>query len=273
MDMLPELGAIIGYGQAGFVFDVEGQPNKVVKIVQIRPFVDGMVLPYRNTFSDLRTLRSRKIATNELQANLMARLVGQPVSENLPEVYDFGIGSVDETMRNSMRTSYQKYGWEKNDLLSALKEFQPNNRVAWWVMEKIPNTIYNKWGGMMKHPYRAGWNPHIYQSQVPEEQEAYRNLTADLFKYANVIIRDVANVANMGFRDDGTPVWFDPIVSTWPIEPSMNDSPKLLDREKYDLFVAAFDEPQMARYEQALSNNQYFDYRHGTGALMAEGSE
>jgi hypothetical protein len=26
MDMLPELGAIIGYGQAGFVFDVEGQP-------------------------------------------------------------------------------------------------------------------------------------------------------------------------------------------------------------------------------------------------------
>ena len=66
MDMLPELGAIIGYGQAGFVFDVEGQPNKVVKIVQIRPFVDGMVLPYRNTFSDIRTLRSRKIATNEL---------------------------------------------------------------------------------------------------------------------------------------------------------------------------------------------------------------
>ena len=77
----------------------------------------------------------------------------------------------------------------------------------------------------------------------------------------------------MGFRDNGTPVWFDPIVSTWPIEPSMKNSPKLLDREKYDLFVAAFDELQMERYEQALSNNQYFDYRHGTGALMAEGSE
>ena len=140
MDMLPELGPIIGYGQAGFVFDVEGQPDKVVKIVQIRPLVDGMVLPYRNTFDDLRTIRSRKIATNELQANLMARLVGQPVSENLPEVYDFGIGSVDEAMRNSMRTSYQRYGWEKNDLLSALKEFQPQNRVAWWIMEKMRTT-------------------------------------------------------------------------------------------------------------------------------------
>ena len=48
---------------------------------------------------------------------------------------------------------------------------------------------------------------------------------------------------------------------------------QLLDREKYDLFVAAFDESQMKRYEQALSNNQYFNFRHGVGALMAEGSE
>jgi|TARA_R110000824_G_C15212538_1_gene676760 hypothetical protein len=273
MDMLPKVGPIIGYGQAGFVFDVEGSPDKVIKIVQIRPLVDGMVLPYRNTFKDLRTMRSRKIATNELQANLMARLVGQPVSENLPQIYDFGIGEVDSDMRNELRLSYQKYGWKKNDLLSALKEFQQNNRVAWWVMEKIPNTIYNNWGGMMEHPHRAGWNPHIYENQVPEEQEAYRNLTADLFKYANVIIRDVANVANMGFREDGTPVWFDPIVSTWPINPNMENSTSLLDREKYDLFVAAFDESQMKRYEQALSNNQYFNFRHGVGALMAEGSE
>ena len=74
--MLPTVGPLIGYGQAGFVFDIEGEPKKVVKIVQIRPLVDGMVLPYRNTFKDLRTNRSRKIATNELQANLMARLVG-----------------------------------------------------------------------------------------------------------------------------------------------------------------------------------------------------
>ena len=273
MDMLPELGSIIGYGQAGFVFDVKDEPDKVIKIVQIRPLVDGMVLPYRNTFSDLRSLRSRKIATNELQANLMARLVGQPISDNLPEIYDFGIGTVDGDMRNSIRESYRQYGWEKNDLLSALNEFTFQNRIAWWIMEKIPNTTYNQWGGMLKHPHRDGWNPHIYERQVPEEQAEYRNLTEELYKYANVVIRDVANPENMGFRDNGTPVWFDPIVSTWPINSSMENSPHLIDREKYDLFVAAFDEPQMKRYEQALSNNQYFDYRHGTGAMMAEGSE
>ena len=83
--------------------------------------------------------------------------------------------------------------------------------------------------------------------------------------------RDVANVANFGYRSDGTPVWFDPIVSTWPITPDMKNSSNIRQREQYDLFIAAFDEPQISRYQQALSNNNYFDYRHDVGAMMAEG--
>jgi hypothetical protein len=269
--MLPELGTLVGYGESGFVFELEDDPTKVVKVVQIRPFKDGMVLPYRNTFPDLRSMRSRKVATNELQANLMARLVGKPLNQHLPTIYDFGYGGVNEEIRDKFRDSYYEYQWDKNDLISALKEFSSGNRVAWWVMERIPNTIYNDWGGMMKYQNRAGWNPHIYSQRVPEEQKAYRSLTEDLFQYANVVIRDVANVANMGYREDGTPVWFDPIVSTWPISPSMKNSNDTLKREQYDLFVAAFDEPQISRYGRAISNNDYFSYRHDVGAMMAEG--
>ena len=271
MDMLPSMGSLIGYGESGFVFELEDDPEKVVKVVQIRPSMVGEVLPYRNTFADLRSMRSRKIATNELQANLMARLVGNPINRHLPHIYDFGYGEVSEEMRDVVRDSYYEYGWEKADLISALKEFASGNRLAWWVMERIPNTIYNNWGGMMKYPNRSGWNPHIYQKKVPKEQHAYRSLTEDLFQHANVIIRDVANVANFGYRSDGTPVWFDPIVSTWPITPTMKNSPNIREREQYDLFIAAFDEPQMARYKKALSNNNYFEYRHDVGAMMAEG--
>ena len=105
-------------------------------------------------------------------------------------------------------------------------------------MEKIPNMVYNDWGGYLQYPIRTGWRSGDYRQMVPQEQQAYESLVKDLFKRADIVIRDVTNPANMGFRNDGTPVWFDATVSTWPIHAKMKDSPRLMDREQYDLFAA-----------------------------------
>jgi hypothetical protein len=153
-----------------------------------------------------------------------------------------------------------------------LREFSGNSRVAWWVMEKIPNMVYNDWGGYLQHPIRTGWRSDDYRQMVPQEQQAYESLVKDLFKRADIVIRDVTNPANMGFRNDGTPVWFDATVSTWPIYDKMKNSVRLMDREQYDLFAEAFGEDVIQSYEGAIADGSYFRERHGLGAnLSAEG--
>ena len=97
-----------------------------------------------------------------------------------------------------------------------------------------------------------------------------QNLIQDLYFYHNTVVRDVASVTNIGYRLDGEPVWIDPVVSSWPITIEMGDSDSLEEREKFDLFVSAFGEPQIFLYQEALNNNQYFIWRHDHGALMAE---
>jgi hypothetical protein len=37
MTMMPDVGTLIGKGESGYVFDVEGRPDQVIKIVEIRP--------------------------------------------------------------------------------------------------------------------------------------------------------------------------------------------------------------------------------------------
>ena len=85
-------GNLIGKGEMGYIFDVAYNSNLVVKLVQIRPYVDGEVKPFRETFEQLRSPRAKKIAVNELQANLFRKLHKKPLSNHLPEIYDFDYG-------------------------------------------------------------------------------------------------------------------------------------------------------------------------------------
>ena len=267
-------GNLIGRGEMGYIFDYTGNPNLVIKLVQIRPYVDGEVRPFRETFLHIRSSRAKKIAINELQANLFRKMEQSPVSDHLPQIFEFSYGGVTLELREALKHSYQTYGWSKfggyNALKSVLKEFRIGNRYAYWIMEKIPCTSVNDWcdRGMEN---RNTWTTSDYIDRVPAEQRAYQSLVQDLYYYTNTVVRDMASVTNLGFRESGEPVWIDPIVSSWPITADMEDSPLLEDREKFDLFVAAFNEAQIFLYQEALDNNQYFSYRHEQGALMAEG--
>ncbi len=271
MTMLPEIGTLIGKGESGYVFDVVGQPDQVIKIVQIRPGDEaGNPRPFREAFPR-SSVRSKKIARNELQANLFARLVKVKFNSHLPFIYDFGIQSGGNELQQDIYDSYKNYGWSAQDWNDMLTEFSGDSRVAWWVMEKIPYMIYNNWGGNMPEKPTAGWSSREYQKYYPKEQSAYEDLTHELLGEASIILRDTKNPANMGYREDGTPVWFDPTVSTWPISRNMRNSSRLLDREKYDLFADAFGVDQISRYSKSIEDGSYFTERHGIGALMAEG--
>ncbi|MHA1290693.1 MAG: hypothetical protein ACTSPB_25190 [Candidatus Thorarchaeota archaeon] len=271
MTMMPELGPLVGMGESGYVFEIEGQPDQVLKLVQIRPGDEfGNPRPFRETFPR-PTARSRKIARNELQANLFARLVNVNFNNHLPMIYDFGLMRGGSDLQSQIYDSYQKYGWETSAWNAMLREFSGDNRAAWWVMERIPYMVYNNWGGNMPETPIPGWTSRDYEKFYPKEQAAYEDLTHELLSEASVILRDTKNPANMGYREDGTAVWFDPTVSTWPITRDMRDSNRLLDREKYDLFADAFGVDQINRYQQAIDDGSYFRERHGIGALMAEG--
>lgn len=271
MDMLPALGPMIGWGESGYVFEDYNDPSKVIKIVEIRPQIDGVVRPFRETFPH-SSVRSRKVARNELQTNFYSRIVGKNFNPHLPKIYDLGIDKSNAELRNAIRESQRVFHNSPEITNEMLREFSGNSRVAWWVMEKIPNMVYNDWGGYLQYPVRTGWRSGDYRQMVPQEQQAYESLVKDLFKRANIVIRDVTNPANMGFRNDGTPVWFDATVSTWPIHAKMKDSPRLMDREQYDLFAEAFGEDVIKAYEDAIADGSYFRERHGLGAnLAAEG--
>jgi len=271
MTMMPEIGTLIGKGESGYVFDVEGRPDQVIKIVEIRPGDElGNPLPFRKVFPR-SSLRSKKIARNELQANLFARLVNVDFNSYLPKIYDFGIQQGGQDLHSKIYESYQNYDWDAADWNSMVTEFGGSNRVAWWVMEKIPYMVYNNWGGNLPEKPIPGWSSREYSHYYPKEQAAYEDLTHELLSEASIIMRDTKNPANMGYREDGTPVWFDPTVSTWPISRNMRDSNRLLDREKYDLFADAFGVDQISRYQKSIQDGSYFTERHGIGALLAEG--
>lgn len=269
-------GNLVGMGDMGYIFEYSANPDLVIKLVQIRPYVEGKVKPFRETFSNLRSPRAKKVAINELQSNLFRKLEDAPISSSLPKIYEFSYGGVTSELRDAMKESYSKYGWAdfgaSQALKSVLREFRLGNRYAYWIMEKIPCTSYNEWCGKLEEsPQRIGWSVELYRKLASEEQHAYESLLSDLYHYMDTIVRDMANVKNIGFRNDGSPVWFDPVVSSWPIQSWMEDSEFLVDREKYDLFVSAFGIPQMFLYQEALDSGEYFSHRHDMGALMAEG--
>ena len=60
MDMLPELGPIIGYGQAGFVFDVEGQTTITQKQNITKNYVEDNSVIQDNIAVEPRTIRLKR---------------------------------------------------------------------------------------------------------------------------------------------------------------------------------------------------------------------
>ena len=104
-------GNLIGRGEMGYIFDYTGNPNLVIKLVQIRPYVDGEVRPFRETFRHIRSSRAKKIAINELQANLFRKMEQSPASDHLPQIFEFSYGGVTLELREALKHSYQTYGW------------------------------------------------------------------------------------------------------------------------------------------------------------------
>lgn len=137
MTMMPDVGTLIGKGESGYVFDVEGRPDQVIKIVEIRPG-DELGNPFRFVKCFPEVVCEVKIARNELQANLFARLVNVDFNAYLPKIYDFGIQQGGQDLHSKIYESYQKYDWDASDWNSMVTEFGGSNRAAWWVMEKYP---------------------------------------------------------------------------------------------------------------------------------------
>jgi len=119
-------------------------------------------------------------------------------------------------------------------------------------MEKIPCLTQNDFCQMF---------PNLSPQQNPD----YQNLLSTMLDLG-FVVRDVANPENFGFRENGTQVFYDPIVAPWPItEADEIDNPR-----RYQTFVSAFGKDQIPTTSRAIRNGDYFTWYHGGGVMEAE---
>lgn len=277
-------GKLIASGEGGYIFENPKNKNRISKLVPLRPYLNYEV---RDTLKNPKSYHSKRLAINELQANLFrelflihtgkSKISSDIVPSGLPKVYLFAQGETTQKLRDELIASQEKYEWGENALQIILNDV--THSVAFWVMEKVPCVASNGFCGLAESlrlfpNSRSSWvNPAFYEVFVPEEQREYENTLDFLYRNLNMVVRDVKSVDNFGIRDDGTFVFFDPIPSLWPITESMEDSGMSYFRNRYDLFVRAFGEDQISKYSHAIRDGTYFRFRHGIGLKEAEGED
>ena len=236
-------GPLIGYCSAGLVFDHSKDKDQVIKLVY---------LPYRDP------VHWEEFA-NQQQSKLfedLAKLDEPPTG--LPKVTHYMEGTVGPWLEEEVTD--QIADPEAQQIFN--EEFTPGRKFGLWMMEKVPHREENKYGssespnenipeGWSLDPEtRMGWRTRDYQDYVPIEQGHYRDMSTWLLNNG-YLVRDVKQLRNLGYRHEGTPVWYDPNVVTWPLQ-----TPE--DRDAFDTIFSGFT-PEYIQNE--ITTGQYVENR------------
>ncbi len=234
-------GRLIGAGQAGFVFQNMDNPKHYYKLV---------ALP-RSPISEypVRSLDRNLYAVNTQQAKLFQRLFqsgNQPSA--LPEVYSFTEGIVDPSIRRQLITSSEDFNWQ-DEITELLRVFRTGQPYAIWEMEAIPCTDVNDY-----------CERYDGSKIAPLENSDYQQLLKYLLTQG-FVVRDIRNPENFGFRENGSQVFFDPVVSSWPVDAS--------DPESMAAFTGTFGN-DLVTVQRALDSGDYFNWYHGQAIMQSE---
>ena len=231
-------GELIGGGQAGFVFENPTNSESYYKIV---PLGDKPISEYGNN-----STKSRKFAVNRNQARLFYQLSKKDLGiSQLPEIYSFFTGRVN----SKLRQNFLRNNESDNPYLSKLLADLPvGEKIAVWEMERIP--MLGSYG---------------FEKLPPTQSADYQNLLTKLLELG-FVVRDVANPENFGYREDGTQVFFDPIVADWPT----TEADEFLQPVRYHNFVSSFGRDQFPIVARSIANNDYFTWYHDGGVMESE---
>ena len=233
-------GKIVGAGQAGFVFENPKNPDSYFKIVAL-PEQPLETMPLRST-------KARLGAINQNQAELFFRLYQENLDiPQLPKVLAFYTGRVTPKLRRNLLNAALD-----SDLQNLVRNLRTDQKIAVWEMERIPCLSENEF--CERYPTRQPLNNPDYQNLL--------NTMLDL----GFVVRDVANPENFGYREDGTQVFYDPIVAPWPVQ----EVTKVSDPNRYARFVASFGPDQISTTRRAIQSGDYFGWYHSGGVMEAE---
>ena len=233
-------GKIVGAGQAGFVFENPKNPDSYFKIVAL-PEQPLETMPLRST-------KARLGAINQNQAELFFRLYQENLdTPQLPQVLAFYTGRVTPKLRRNLLNAALD-----SDLQNLVRNLRTDQKIAVWEMERIPCLSENEF--CERYPTRQPLNNPDYQNLL--------NTMLDL----GFVVRDVANPENFGYREDGTQVFYDPIVAPWPVQ----EVTKVSDPNRYARFVASFGPDQISTTRRAIQSGDYFGWYHSGGIMEAE---
>jgi hypothetical protein len=234
-------GKIVGAGQAGFVFENPKNPDSYFKIVAL-PEQPLEKMPLRST-------KARLGAINQNQAELFFRLYQEDLDiPQLPKVFAFYTGTVTPKLRRNLLNAAS----EDEELESLVRGLKTNQKIAVWEMERIPCLSENDFC-------------ERYPTRQPHNNPDYQNLL-DTMLDLGFVVRDVANPENFGYRENGTQVFYDPIVAPWPVQ----EVTKVSDPNRYARFVASFGPDQISTTRRAIQSGDYFGWYHSGGVMEAE---
>ena len=234
-------GKIVGAGQAGFVFENPKNPDSYYKIVAL-PEQPLEKMPLRST-------KARLGAINQNQAELFFRLYQEDLDiPQLPKVFAFYTGTITPKLRRNLLNSAS----EDEELESLVRGLKTNQKIAVWEMERIPCLSENDFC-------------ERYPNSQPHNNPDYQNLLNTMLDLG-FVVRDVANPENFGYRENGTQVFYDPIVAPWPVQ----EVTKVSDPNRYARFVASFGPDQISTTRRAIQSGDYFGWYHSGGVMEAE---
>ena len=236
-------GPLIGYGASGLVFDHAQNKDQVIKLVY---------LPDRDP-------EDYEEFANQQQSKLFEELADlEEVPTGLPKVSHHMEGKVSPWLQESV--SNQIVDPEAQALFN--DEFSSGRKFGLWMMERVPHREDNHYGSLespneripevwsLSTDERAGWRTRDYQNYVPVEQQHYRDMSAWLLD-RGYVVRDVKQLRNLGYRDAGTPVWYDPNVVSWPLQTQE-------DKDAFDVIFTGYT-PESIQNE--IISGQYVENR------------
>ena len=162
------IGDYIASGACGSAFDVVGHPEKVIKIVRLMnyksPIDKDKGLEIGEFVGDIQNFRDELdvgwaggIALNEFQAILFNLIYEKTMngevaelSPNLPKIYGFSTGEMENYLLDEITNSYKQYDWDEDKFIEINNTFKsrkgdiPGTRIGLFIMERVVRANENE---------------------------------------------------------------------------------------------------------------------------------
>lgn len=259
-----EMGEVLGEGRQGIVFrlyDGKKRTNKVAKIV---PLQWADYLPPKDFITQLNIYQAELFKQLALAFGGEDKdLTEDDIPHALPYIYEYGELEVDEHFIESLTESALKYGWSE-ELSSLLTTWlKPEMPCAYWIMEYVPCLGQSK-------PSFCDFGPPFDDrdtmtredlARIKKEQIGYEEMATFLFDRWGWVVKDVVSPTNFGYRNDGSVVYFDPLVMPWPIT-----------LENARLYGPSTSRINRAAWKEYVESGDYFENRTQWEAWRADNS-